>query len=284
MDLLPKFKEETSAAVFEIVSDVMSSLKIFCDPESEYYPKLQQYIYNIVSPNLERLGYEPKKGEDDNETRLRALCLGFAIYARKEEVLDALTKIYDRDIKITDGKRDYTGINSEIRGSVVSAKFLTSDEEILSDLLEDYQTESDPNIKSELLSTISMAKKPENIDTLIGLLEKPEIVKPQDHIYLFAYLLSNFYTKDRTYDWLYGHYEYIKQITSDKSIDDYVRIGAARIVNMDQRDKYFEFFDPKRNEPGLERSIELAHQDVSARLRWIQEDTEGVHHRLSEIL
>ena len=282
MDLLPKFKEETSAAVFEIVADVMSSLKIFCDPESEYYPKLQQYIYNIVSPNLERLGYEPKKGEDDNETRLRSLCLGFAIYSRKEEVLDALTKIYDRDIKIVDGKRDYTGINSEIRGSVISAKFLTSDEEILSDLIEDYQVESDPNIKSELLSAASMAKKPRNINTLIGLLEKPEVVKPQDHIYLFAYLLSNFYAKDRTYDWLYGHYEYIKQITSDKSIDDYVRIGAARIVNMDQRDKYFEFFDPKREEPGLERSIELAHQDVAARLRWIQEDTEGVHRRLSE--
>lgn len=282
MDLLPKFRNETSAAVFDIVADVMSSLKIFCNPESEYYPRLQQYIYNIVSPNLERLGFEPKKGEDDNETRLRSICLNFAIYSRNEEVLNTLTEIYGRDVKITNGKRDYSGINSEIRGSVISAKFLTSDEDIMNDLIEDYQVESDPNIKSELLSAISMAKKSKNINTLIGLLEKPEIVKPQDHVYLYAYLLSNFYTKERTFDWFYSHYDYVMKNTSDKSIDDYVRIGAARITDMSQSDKFFGFFDPKQDEPGLERSIKLAHQDVSARLRWILEDADGVHRRLIE--
>ena len=282
MDLLPKFRNETSAAVFDIVADVMSSLKIFCNPESEYYPRLQQYIYNIVSPNLERLGFEPKKGEDDNETRLRSICLNFAIYSRNEEVLNTLTEIYDRDVKITNGKRDYSGINSEIRGSVISAKFLTSDEDILNNLIEDYQVESDPNIKSELLSAISMAKKSKNINILISLLEKPEIVKPQDHVYLYAYLLSNFYTKERTFDWFYNHYDYVMKNTSDKSIDDYVRIGAARITDMSQSDKFFGFFDPKQDEPGLERSIKLAHQDVSARLRWILEDADGVHRRLIE--
>lgn len=273
MDLIPKFKDETSEPIFGIVAGIMNSLKIFAAPDTEYYPKLQRYIYNIVENNLNRLGVKPKKGEDTNETKMRDLILGFALYAEDEKTINALADLY-RD--------DLNEIDSEILGEVLSAKLKRDDEADFDKYIKMYQKETNPTIKSELISCFTDAKKPENIKKLLALLEKPEIVRPQDHIYLYAYLLSNFWTREQTFDWCYSHWDYINTLTSDKTMDDYVRVTAARVRTMEQADKFFEFFDQKKDEPALRRSIEVAHVDIMARLRWINDDSASVHARLAE--
>ncbi len=274
MDLLPKFKDETSEPIFGIVAGIMNSLKVFAAPDTEYYPKLKRYIYNIIENNLKRLGVEVKKGEDPNDTKLREIILGFALYSEDEATTDALAKLWNKDLD---------EIDSEIRGDVITAKLRKDDEKDFDYLLERYQKESNPTIKSEILSTIADAKRPEHIETLIGLLEKPEVVRPQDHSYLSAYLLSNFWAREKAYDWLYENWDYIYTIVSDKSMDDYVRIMAARVRTMEQADRFFEFFDKRKDDPTIKRSIEVAHVDIMARLRWIKDDAPSVHERLENI-
>ena len=274
MDLLPKFKDETSEPIFGIVAGIMNSLKIFAAPDTEYYPKLQQYIYNIVENNLNRLGVECTLGEDTNDTKLRDLILGFALYAEDEKTMNALADLYDED---------FEKIDSEIRGDVITAKFRRDGEKDFDYLLDYYQKESNPTIKAEILSVITDSRTEENIKKLIDLLKKPEIVRPQDHIYLFAYLLSNFWTREQTFDWGYQNWDYIYTLTSDKTMDDYVRAMAARVRTMEQADKFFDFFDQKRDDKALRRSIEVAHVDIMARLRWIKDDAPSVHERLNNI-
>jgi aminopeptidase N len=274
MDLLPKFKDETSEPVFGIVAGIMNNLKIFAAPDTEYYPKLKQYIYNIVENNLNRLGVEPKKGEDTNDTKLRDLILGFALYAEDQKTIDALAALW---------KDDLSEIDAEIRGDVIAAKFRKDNEKDYDYLLDYYQKESNPTIKAEILSVISDVRNPENIKKVMDLLKQPEIVRPQDHIYLVAYLLSNFWTRELTFDWVYENWDYIYTLTSDKTMDDYVRVAAARVRTMEQADKFFEFFDSKKDDKALKRSIEVAHVDIMARLRWIKDDSPSVHERLKNM-
>ena len=274
MDLLPKFKDETSEPIFGIVAGIMNNLKIFAAPDTEYYPKLQRYIYNIVENNLNRLGVKPKAGEDTNDTKMRDLVLGFAIYADDKKTMDELAKLYNND---------FEKIDSEIRSAVFDAKLRENKEEIFDELLEAYKTEVDPTTKHELLSTIADAREPKNTKKLLKLLEQPEIVRPQDHIYLYAYLLSNFWTREQAFDWCYSHWGYIYTLTSDKTMDDYVRVTAARVRTMEQADRFFEFFDAKKDDKALRRSIEVAHVDIMARLRWIKDDSTYVHERLNQI-
>lgn len=274
MDLIPKFKDETSEPIFGIVAGIMNSLKIFAAPDTEYYPKLKRYIYGIIENNLNRLGVEPVKGEDSNDTKLRELILGFALYTEDQKTIDTLAALWNKDLN---------EIDSEIRGDVITAKFRKDDEKDFDFLLDYYQKETNPTIKSEILSTIADAKKPENIKKLIDLLKKPEIVRPQDHIYLCAYLLSNFWAREQAYDWIYENWDYIYSLTSDKSMDDYVRVAAARVRTMEQADRFFEFFDQKKDDNALKRSIEVAHVDIMARLRWIKDDAPSVHERLNNI-
>ena len=274
MDLLPKFKSETSEPVFGIIAGIINTLKIFAAPDTEYYPKLQQYIYSIIEDNLKRLGVKPKAGEDPNDTKLRDLILGFALYAEDHETISQLAELWIDD---------YDKMDTETRGAIITAKFKAESEESFDRLVEDYQKQSNPIIKSEILSALSDARNPENIEKLLNLLEEPKIVRPQDHIYLFAYLLSNFWTREQTFDWGYSHWEYIKTLTSDKTMDDYVRVMAARVRTEEQADKFLNFFNEKSNEPALKRSIEIAKADIKARLRWIKDDAPSVHDRLMNI-
>ena len=273
MDLLPKFKSETSEPVFGIVAGIMNNLKIFAAPDTKYYPLLKNYIYNLIKPNLERLGFIPKDGEDSNDTKLRDIILGFVIYCENEEDIRELARMYNEELE---------KIETEILNVVLDAKIIESDEEIFDEFLEKYKTEVSPTIKHSLLSTITEAKKSENTKKLLKLLESPKIVRPQDHIYLVSYLLSNFWTREETFSWLYSHWDYVEGLTSDKSMDDYVRVAAARIRTPEQAERFFEFFDKKADEPALKRSIEVARVDINARLRWISEDEKSVHRRLVE--
>ena len=274
MDLIPKFKDETNEPVFDIVSNIMNSLKIFAAPDTKYYPKLRQYIYNIIENNLHRLGVKPQEGEDDNETKFRSIVLGFALYCEDEKTIDELIKFYDDD---------FNKIESEIRGDVLSAKFKKEKEKNFGALLKYYQKESNPTIKAEILAVLTDAKKTENVKKLLKLLESPKIVRPQDHIYLYAYLLSNFWTREQTFDWCYKNWDYIKSLTSDKTMDDYVRVTAARVRTRAQSDKFFAFFDKLADDKALKRSIDVARVDIAARLRWIHDDSAAVHERLDAI-
>jgi aminopeptidase N len=251
----------------------MNNLKVFAAPDTEYYPKLQRYIYYIVEDNLKRLGIQPVEGEDANDTKLRDLILGFALYSEDKDTMDELTDLWSED---------FDEINPEIRGDVLTAKFRRDHEEDFDFLLDYYQKESNPTIKAEILSTISDAREPKNIEKLINLLKKPEIVRPQDHIYLCAYLLSNYWTRELAFDWIYENWDYIYTLTSDKSMDDYVRIAAAKVRTDEQAEKFFEFFDKKKDDPALKRSIEVAHVDIKARLRWIKDDSTSVRERLKK--
>ncbi len=274
MDLIPKFKDETSEPIFGIVAGIMNSLKVFAAPNTEYYPKMQRYIYNIVENNVNRLGVKPKDGEDANDTKLRDLILGFALYAENEDVINGLAEQWNENL---------SEIDPEIRGDVIAAKFRKDGEKDFDYLLECYQKESNPTIKAEILSTISDSRTTENIEKLIKLLKQPEIVRPQDHIYLCAYLLSNFWTRELAFEWIYENWDYIYTLTSDKTMDDYVRVAAARVRTQEQADQFFAFFDEKKNDKALRRSIEVAHVDIEARLRWIKDDSPSVHERLLRI-
>ena len=65
-------------------------------------------------------------------------------------------------------------------------------------------------------------------------------------------------------------------------MDDYVRVTAARVRTMAESDRFFNFFDLKKDDPSLRRSIEVAHTDIAARLRWIHDDTAAVRARLKD--
>ena len=268
LELLPEFKDEQSHPIWNIVATIVNDLKIFCPPDSEYYPKYQRFVSKLIQPQLARMGYTPKPGEDDNDAKLRPILLGFAIYAHDSEVMQALAELYHEN---------YTALPADIRDDIIDAKFKLENEQIFGQLLESYKSTADPELKSELLATITDAKQPEHTARLLELLEKPEVVRPQDHIYLFSSLLANHKTKADTYKWFYAHWDYIVSITGEKTMDDYLRVAAARVRTAAEAKAFNDFVQPLADQPAYKRSIAVARTAIDVRLKWLAADTTAVH-------
>lgn len=278
LDLLPKFSSETIESVWQIIASIVCVIKVFCPPDSPQYSKFQHYVLSIVTQNLNRLGFERQKGESVDDLKLRPLILNFAIYAEDQEVLRRLSENYDQNIG---PNMKFETVSPELLDSIVSAKFRYRKELLFDDLLARYQVETNPNYKSMLLDTITDARQEQNIIKLITLLEDQKTVRLQDHLTLFAQLLSNFWIKERVFDWFYSHWNYIKQVTSGKSIDDYIRVIGTRIYRRQEADRFFDFFKAEQDDPAIARALKIAENNINTTLSWLEADREDLVERLS---
>ncbi|MBQ6394667.1 M1 family metallopeptidase [Candidatus Saccharibacteria bacterium] len=273
LDLLPEFKYEDNETIWEIVATMINDLKVFCPPETKYGEEYENFVRQIVSLPLRRLGLRAKVSESSNDVKLRPLLIGLALYAEDQEVISNLAKQYNPDL---------TKINPDTRYAVLASNLKATAEEVFDEYVTAYRRAADPDIKSDLLAALTNAREAKNVRKLLKLLENQQVVRPQDHIYLFAELLGNYKTREKTYDWFYKHWDYIQEMNGEKTMSDYIRIAAARIRDMASATRFMEFVDPLAANPAFTRSIEVAKTDILARLRWIQEDEPAMHNRLDD--
>ncbi len=274
LDLLPKFANETSASVWNILTNIIGDLKFFCPPETPAAANYRKYLAEIFAKQLRDVDY----GElsDISAIQLRDALLSIAYYAEDEVILHKLADMYHDNL---------TEIDAELRTSILSAKLYFDEKSVFPDLLQKYQNTADPELRTDLLFVLaSLSRDPVHLDQLLRLLEQPEIVRPQDHIFLYIYLLRNHRTRDRVLDWLTTHWDYIEQLAGEKSIEDYPRYAAALIRTPEEAQKFYAFFDKKSDAPVLKRTLQMAHIEIDARLRLIADDMADVQEKLQALV
>ncbi|MBQ8992270.1 M1 family metallopeptidase [Candidatus Saccharibacteria bacterium] len=273
LELLPKFENEESYAIWCILTNIISDLKVFFPYKDKARPKFKQYVDNLIQTQLSRLGIEPRPGEPEEDTKVRSIILGLAYYAEDGPALDALEDLYESD---------YSRLNPEIRLDIFLATLERSKESVFDEYLANYTTTSEPEIKDDLLFAMTDAKT--HTKELIGLLDEPKIVKPQDHGYLFGFLVRNHFTKDEAKAWLFSHWSYVEEMMGDKSVDLYPRYLANVVRTKEEAEEFSDFFSPlaERNS-AITRVVALAKAEIDSRLRLLAMDDKDVHKKLEGI-
>ena len=278
-DLLPKFEKEKQESIWQLIVTIIANLKIFFPPTSEYFPLFKKYLLRLVAYNIERLGLSSKADSAD-DLKLRPLVLNFAIYAEDQTILSKLSDIYDQKI----GKNmDFRAVSPELLDTIIDAKYRYSKEELFESLLERYQQESNPVYKSIILETLTDSRKNEHISRLVGLLKDQETVRLQDHLSFLSLLLSNHWSKQLALEWFYAHWDYIKEITKNKSIDDYIRVVGARVSNQSEAEQFSQFCDQVRNNKAVARAIKIAEYGIKITLKWREREAENVYHKIQQL-
>lgn len=265
--LLEKFKNENSAAVWNIILSIVSNLKIFFELGSEEEQRLKQFVGKLVAEKLKEVGLTTRKDDDENTIRLRAVLLALDFYAETVENLQVLAEMYDKD---------YNKLDSEIREDIIDAK-LYMEPEIIDEYIAKYQKIADPELKFELLFAGTVAKDEKVLDKMLKLLNEPEIVKPQDQTHLFIYLYRNPKSREKAYKWLIENWEYVKKLVGDKSLDSYPRYMANVIRTEKEYKEWQDFFKPMRDNPALARAIKIGEKEIKARLKLIAADQKDVY-------
>lgn len=280
LDLLPGFVDETSAPVWDILTGIIGDLKLLCPPDTEPAEHYKRYLSHLYKSRFDAVDFGPLT--DENTIRVRDALLNIAYYVQDENILNKLANMYQSDPET--GQPCLSKLDPELRGHILVAKLHEDEATIFPILLEKYQIETDPELKSDLLFALAaLSKQPEHLDRLMELLDQPDIVRPQDHIFLYIYLLRNHRTRARVLDWLVAHWDYIKQLTGDKSIEDYPRYASALIRTPEEAAVFYNFFTPLENDPILKRTLKMARTDIDCRLQTIQTDSPAVHAKLKTL-
>ncbi|MBQ6147678.1 M1 family metallopeptidase [Candidatus Saccharibacteria bacterium] len=274
VELVEKFKLESSASVWEVVSTIIGSLKLFFFPDIPEEEKFRAFVYDLVKPRLDSLGLVPRKNESLNDLELRNTLISLGLYSRNPEFLSTLSEKYSED---------YSSLDPELRADALFAKLLTSESEVFEKYLETYQKTSDPDLKFELLFALTEVENPEHIEKMLSLLEAPKIVKPQDHLYLFIYLRRNKNIKEKAFDWLLENWAYVEKISGEKSLEDYPRLLASTIKTLAEKEKFFGFFDQHSENPVLKRTLKIAENEIDSRLKLIALDQKSVFNALNRL-
>lgn len=264
--LLSKFENEKSASVWEIIAAIIGDLKIFFEPGSEEETRFKKFVKNLIASKIKQLGVVPKSVENSDNTKTRSVLLSLAIYARDKDILEQMANLYQEDFSL---------INPEIRTQVICANLIMH-EELINDYILKYQTASKPEAKADLLFAIAQVKEPKNVEKLIALLERPEIVKPQDRLYLFIYLRRNAKAKHAVLDWVFEHWDYLLETSGDQSADDFPRYAANTIIDQEESDKFFNFFMEKVDKPAIAHTIKIAKTEVKSRINLIAADKPAI--------
>lgn len=274
LDLLPKFTNE-DAAVWGILLDIINDLKIFFPPESEVESQYRQFLRQVIHDRLHEIGTKSHSDDTSDEKRLRKTFVVVARFASDGQTIQQLAAQYDNNL---------SAIDAELRGNILIAKMMTSEAETFPQLLQGYQTENDPEIKEDILYTLSTATKPKNIATLMSLLENPAIVRPQDHYFLCAYMLRNHKTRHQTCAWIYSHWDYIVEMNGDKNVDYYPRCIANSILTREDAQDFYNFAGQHANDQALKRTFAMAKVSIESKLSLIQHESAAVHAKLQQLL
>ena len=264
--LLNKFKNENSAAVWNIIVSIVANLKIFVEPDSEEEKDLKNFVRQLIEPKLSEVGLKTREDDDENTIRLRAILMGLDYFAETEENLKTLAEMYDSD---------FSKLDAETREDIIDAK-LYMEPTTIDEYIDKYQTLADPEIKFELLFAGTLSKNEAVLDKMLSLLSQTEIVKPQDQDGLFVYLYRNAKCRDKAFNWLTTHWEEVKNMAGEKSLDDYPRLTGNIVRTESEYAAWRDFFEPMGDNPAMARSIKIGKKEIEARLKLIQSDQEAV--------
>ena len=274
LPLVAKFKNEEAAAVWNIILAIVGNLKIFFEADSPEEKKFKKFVGELVAPKLAEIGVRTRKDDDENAIRLRAILLSLDYYAETVENLEKLAAMYGKN---------YEKLDTEIREDILDAK-LYLESGVIDDYLKAYQKIADPELKFELLFAGTLSKDEKVLAKMLSLLEKPEIVKPQDQTHLFIYLYRNLKSREQAFEWLIKHWDYVKKMAGDKSLDSYPRYMANVIRAEKEYRAWRDFFRPMKDNPALARAIKIGEREIKARLKLIADDKAAVCAELDAIM
>ena len=274
-DLLPvldKLSKEESYLVVSAVSQVITALERFIDEGTETEKAFNVLIAKLARHNYDRLGFEAKDGESDEDELVRQLTISMMIRSNDEEARQVASQIFAVH------KVNLAGLPAAIRAQVLINEMKHHEtKELVATYLDLYTHATDAVFKRQLAAALAYSKDADNIQILIGSWKDKFVVKPQDLSSWYLHFLGHQATQETVWVWARENWDWIKAaLGGDMSFDSFV-IFPSHIFKTDQRlAEYKEFFEPQLSDLALSRNIRMGIKDIAARVDLIKREKAAV--------
>ena len=274
-DLLPvldKLAKEESYLVVAAVSQVIGALERFIDEGTEAEKAFNTLVAKLARHNYERLGFEAKEGESDEDELVRQLTISMMIRSNDEEASQVASQIFAAH------KENLAGLPAAIRAQVLINEIKHNEtKDLVATYLDLYTHATDAVFKRQLAAALAYSTDPENIQTLLATWKDKFVVKPQDLSAWYLQFLGHQATQETVWVWARENWDWIKAaLGGDMSFDSFV-IFPSHIFKTEQRlAEYKAFFEPQLSDLALSRNIRMGIKDIAARVELIKRDKAAV--------
>lgn len=278
--LLEKLSGESSYLVTGAISQIVKGLDVLLEDNSLAKTQFKSLVNRVMTSNYNRLGFEPKVGETDEEELVRQLTISLMLYADNTDAVAKSKAIFEQY------QDRIEGIPASIRLSVLSNQMKHAETDSLVSLyLYTYVKTTDANFRDQLAYALSYTQSNATVERLLGVLKNKDIVKPQD-LAMSWYLpfLEKSFTQEAFWNWARDNWSWIKSaLGGDMSFDKFV-IYPANVFKTEERLKeYKTFFEPQLDDLAISRNISMGIKEITARLDLIEASKDGVEQALSTI-
>ena len=274
-DLLPvvdQLAQEESYLVVAAVSQVITALERFIDEGTEAEKAFKALIAKLARYNYDRLGFEAKEGESDEDELVRQLTISMMIRSNDAEASQVASQIFAAH------KDRLAGLQAAIRSQVLINEMKHHEtKDLVATYLDLYTHATDAVFKRQLAGALAYSTDAENIQTLLATWKDKFVVKPQDLSAWYNHFLSHQATQETAWSWARENWDWIKAaLGGDMSFDSFVILPAHVFKTQQRLAEYKKFFEPQLSDLALSRNIGMGIKEIAARVDLINREKAAV--------
>jgi len=275
--LLKRYSNETEESVWSIIALAINELKRFVETNEAAETKLRQLVGEISKEQYERLGWDKKDGESDNDTKLRPLIISLTLYSLNPDAMKIANELF--------ANRATQKLDTELRVSILAnAVREATDSSVVEALLEEYVKTSHSELREDIASALTSSKKLDDIKRLSSILKDPKIVRTQDFTHWLAWLIRNRFGREYMWEWVQNEWPWLESTFSEEShFDMFPRYIASGLLSEQQLEQYRAFFTPLLDNVTLKRNIQLGITELEGRVALVKRDGPGVIQALLDL-
>ncbi len=267
LQLLDTYRDETNAAVWDIIAMSVGEIRRVMDDES-VREAMKPFIIKLTAKELARLGWEEKPTDSHFDLLLRPTIIGLNAAADEPSVLAESERRYNSMKKPED-------IPADLRGVVYTTVARHGDAATFIRLLGMHDSSSNSEERTTLAAALTSFKQPELIEQALEQVTT-ETVRNQDAMYWVAYSFMNHHAKQYTWKWMVKNWNWLERnLGSDLSFYRTPIYAARSFSDQAFAKEYREFFKEKSS-PGIDRSIKQGAEMLKWQIAWKKRDLKSV--------
>ena len=275
--LLKRYAHETEEPVWSIMGIAINELKRFIETNTEAEKKLRNLAGEIAAEQYERLGWDAKDGESENDAKLRPLIISLVLYSKNNDAISKANELYR--------KSPIAKLDTELRVSILANAIReATDSSVLDTLLAEYPKTASSEIRDDIASALTATTKVNEIKRLSEVIKDSKIVRHQDFTHWLAWLIRNRYGRSYMWQWIQNEWPWLDETFSKENhFDMFPRYIASGLLTSTQLKEYKAFFEPLLANVALKRNIQLGITELEGRVNLIERDSESVQKALLEL-
>lgn len=251
--ILFKLASNQAILVQQSIQAVIADMKRVIGDDETGQEALRCFVGQLTQPHLQRLGWQEVPGEVNDNTRVRPLILGAALYAKIPEARLAAEQLFEAY------QTDLVQMPAFLRRAVLQYKIqVTPRFALVEQLFLQYQTTTDVGLKHDLMATLPVTTNHEALQLLVASLKNTDIIRPQDFAVWYGGLLHNSAAQQMVWDWVRQNWSWLDdKLNGSMNYTNLVKIPANYFQTSQRLAEFETFFIPKLNQPNLSREINM---------------------------